>query len=454
MTDFRRNACPSLAAPMRTGDGFLARLPPLSRPLSPAELGAIAEAARSHGNGLVEISKRGNLQLRGLASPDATALAADLAAAGLDLAEGLPISSDPLAALSKGTRDPAPIIAAIHAGLAQSDIGQKLAPKVALVLDLGTPTAPAGVAADLRLAFRGARTHLGLSGTHASARWIGTVPSDGAVAAALAVLGALAGFGPDARLAGSSALKDADKTIAAAVGDLLPAAAPLAAPDIAAIGPIAGLGQHAGGIAVPFGQADAAALAALARAAADTGITGLAPAPERRLLFCGSAAAVATTLAAAAELGFITDPTDPRRFLFACIGSAGCASGHYPARAVAATAAGPLAPWLDGSLEMHFSGCAKGCAHSDGAALTLCGIDKHAALVLDGRARDGGIGFASPAKLVERLARLAATRGAGETARAALDRIGQAGLADAMTGGASAEHGGDRGSSGGERLSA
>ena len=75
----RRNACPSLAVPMRTGDGFLARLPPLARALKPEQLGAIAAAAQAHGNGLVEISKRGNLQLRGLASPDTTRLAADLA---------------------------------------------------------------------------------------------------------------------------------------------------------------------------------------------------------------------------------------------------------------------------------------------------------------------------------------------------------------------------------------
>ncbi len=439
---------------MRTGDGFLARLPPLARALSPAELGAIAEAARAHGNGLVEISKRGNLQLRGLPSADAVALTADLAAAGLDLAEGLPISSDPLADLSAGTPDPVPIIAAVHAGLAQFGVGARLAPKVALVLDLGTPTAPTGVAADLRLAYRGDRVHLGLGGTHSSARWIGTVPADEGVAAALAILGALADFGPEARLAGSSGRRDADAAIAATVENLRPAAEPLPPPPIAAVGPIAGLGAVAGGLALPFGQAEAVALSALARAAGDAGIQRFAPAPDRRLLFAGSASAVDATLMAAAELGFITEPSDPRRFLFACIGSDGCASGRYPARALAKAAAAPLSPWLDGSLTLHFSGCAKGCAHPEPAALTLSGIDKDAELVLDGRARDGGIGFASPEKLVERLAALAAARGTDKTARAYLDRIGQAGLAKAMGGETSAEHGDDRGSSSGERLSA
>ncbi len=454
MTIARRNACPTLAVPMQTGDGFLARLPPLGRALSPGELGAIAAAALAHGNGLVEISKRGNLQLRGLPSPDAVALAGDLAAAGLDLAEGLPISSDPLAGTSEGTPDPAPIIAALHAGLAQSGIGPRLAPKVALVLDLGTPTAPIGVAADLRLAFRDDRVHLGLGGTHRSARWIGTVAVDEAVTAALSILGALAGVGPDARLAGSLGRRDIDGAIAASVRPLRPGPTPLAPPPIADVGPIVGLGQAAGGIALPFGQADASTLAALARAAGDAGIQYFAPAPDRRLLFAGSSAAVTATLAAASVLGFVTDPADPRRFLFACIGSAGCASGRFPARALASAAANTLAPWLDGSLSIHFSGCAKGCAHPEPAALTLSGIDKGAALVLDGRARDGGIGFGSPEKLVERLAAGAAARITGETARALLDRIGQAGLAKALAGGASAEHGDDRGSSSGGRLSA
>ncbi len=454
MTDLRRNACPSLAVPMRTGDGFLARLPPLAQALTGEQLGAIAAAARAHGNGLVEISKRGNLQLRGLASPDTAELSADLADAGLDLSEGLPVSSDPLAALVEGAPDAAPIVAALHARLAQSGIGARLAPKVALVVDLGTPTAPAGVAADLRLAFRGADVHLGLGGTHASARWIGTVPAEEAVTAALAILGTLARLPPDARLAGSSGRRDADAAIAAAVETLRPAAKPLAPPPIAAIGPIAGLGTAAGGIMLTFGQAEAAALATLVRRAISAGIIRFAPAPDRTLLFAGTETAVAATLAAAAELGFITDPADPRRFVSACIGSAGCASGHFPARAVAAASVGALDGLLDGSLDIHFSGCAKGCAHPEPADVTLSGIDKGAGLVLDGRARDTAIGFALPEMLVEQLALVGARRAAGETARAALDRIGQAGIVEAITGGIAAEHGGERGSSGGERLSA
>ena len=91
-----RGACPTLVRPMRTGDGFLARLPPLLVPLDPRQLADIAAAAVGHGNGLVEISSRGNIQIRGVAESGGPALAEALAGAGLDLRPGIPISVDPL----------------------------------------------------------------------------------------------------------------------------------------------------------------------------------------------------------------------------------------------------------------------------------------------------------------------------------------------------------------------
>ena len=62
----RRGACPSLDQPMVTGDGLLVRLTLATRALSPAQWTALTTAAATHGNGRMEISRRGNLQLRGL----------------------------------------------------------------------------------------------------------------------------------------------------------------------------------------------------------------------------------------------------------------------------------------------------------------------------------------------------------------------------------------------------
>ncbi|HXV30232.1 MAG TPA: precorrin-3B synthase, partial [Sinorhizobium sp.] len=58
----RRGACPSLAKPMQTGDGLLARLRPAKGRMTPAELRTIATLAERFGNGILEVTARGNLQ--------------------------------------------------------------------------------------------------------------------------------------------------------------------------------------------------------------------------------------------------------------------------------------------------------------------------------------------------------------------------------------------------------
>ncbi|MEC8850478.1 MAG: precorrin-3B synthase, partial [Pseudomonadota bacterium] len=53
---------------MVTGDGLLVRLTLATRALRPTQWAALTAAAAVHGNGRLEISRRGNLQLRGLAA--------------------------------------------------------------------------------------------------------------------------------------------------------------------------------------------------------------------------------------------------------------------------------------------------------------------------------------------------------------------------------------------------
>jgi len=83
-------------------------------------------------------------------------------------------------------------------------------------------------------------------------------------------------------------------------------------------------------------------------------------------------------------MGFITTTDDPRLDISACIGSAGCASGHFAARELASRLAQTIRP----KGELHVSGCAKGCAHPRRAALTLVGRADGYGLVIDGKAGD------------------------------------------------------------------
>jgi len=63
---YRRGACPGLSAPMLTGDGLLVRLTSTGATIALEAFAGLCAAARQHGNGIVEITSRGNIQFRGL----------------------------------------------------------------------------------------------------------------------------------------------------------------------------------------------------------------------------------------------------------------------------------------------------------------------------------------------------------------------------------------------------
>ena len=95
----KRGWCPDVLHPMPTGDGLLVRLhPPLGR-LTAGQLQAIATTARTCGNGLLDISSRGNLQIRGVFAHSHPALVEQLAAAGLAGPEQRRTIVSPLAGL-------------------------------------------------------------------------------------------------------------------------------------------------------------------------------------------------------------------------------------------------------------------------------------------------------------------------------------------------------------------
>src|ERR1700681_3336099 len=84
LDDLRRGWCPTVYRPMETGDGLLVRVHPPSARLTPLQARAIATAARSCGNGLIDLSGRGNLQIRGIRPATHAELVKILSAAGLD----------------------------------------------------------------------------------------------------------------------------------------------------------------------------------------------------------------------------------------------------------------------------------------------------------------------------------------------------------------------------------
>ncbi|MHA6298218.1 precorrin-3B synthase [Devosia sp. CAU 1758] len=360
----RRGACPTLDQPMQTGDGLLARLRVAGGSLTPKQLADIAKLAARHGNGLVEITARGNLQVRGLRPETAQPFARAITEL-LVVETGLVVDISPLAGVDPQERaDPGPVARRIRAGVAGFE--GRLGPKVSVVIDGGGQVSLAANKADIRLLALGeARWAVTLGGGHEQ-----YMNEDGAVAAALALLGALAAIGPEARAT-----------------DLFPVSLNRLGATATTSSPSHGrrdfqLSQgHTTPIALPFGQMDAEGLIALAEAADGLRLTILRLAPDHTLLIDN---APDSLVQVASTLGFVTDPADPRRRISACIGNLGCASGHIAARQIAAR----LALDLPAGQDLHVSGCAKGCAHPRATGVTLVGREDGIGLVINGRAGD------------------------------------------------------------------
>jgi precorrin-3B synthase len=421
----RRGACPGLSAPMPTGDGLLVRLMPIGTVALDA-LARLCAAARTRGNGVIEITSRGSIQIRGLSAASAPRLATDIAALGIAAEDGIPVLTNPLAGIdAEEIFDAGALAAKLRRALADASLATRLAPKVSIAIDGGgTLDLGEGFAADIRLRAEASNDAMSLrvsvGGDGASAVQLGAVVPAQGVAAAMRLLEVIARRGRDARarnvLAGEgltpfrSALRE---MIAPAVceSDDAEQKSRLLGNDRRADA----IGMHrlrdgslAGGIGLAFGHTDAATLEKLIDAAADAGASGMRTAPGRTLLTIGLTHETAPSFIAAAEqLGLIVRADDPRRRVVACAGAPVCASAHIAARALAPRVAESAAPFVSDRLVIHISGCAKGCAHPGPAALTAVGTAAGCALIANGSAGDRADTLVQTRELPDAIARSA-----------------------------------------------
>lgn len=364
----RRNACPSLAAPMPTGDGLLARLSFVSGGLSPDNLALVAALAERHGNGLLEVTRRGSLQIRGLTAASAERLSADVAAAGLDIRTGTAIDASALSGLDPACAgDPRRLAERLGAALDRQGLSLRLAPKVSVVIDGGGCLTMDEVLADIRLvaSANGWTVEVARCDGQSSA---GRVLDEAeALGRAVALLRAIAGLGRTAR-----AKNLPDACVSAVLGNVSRNRRPRAAGQPLDTFELRG-GRSGVGIALPFGMAPSSSLSALASTARDEGIEEFRFAPGNALIaICRGSNGARKIRDAAERLGFVTDAGDPRRRIAVCAGAPACASGHIDAREVAAKlAAGDAVKNLAGRL--HVSGCAKKCAEPSLFAYALVG---------------------------------------------------------------------------------
>ena len=415
----RRGACPSLAAPMATGDGLLARFRPVNGEMSVAELLAIAHAAERFGNGRIEVTSRGNLQLRGI-RPEAVPALEDAVLAAMEIATGVPVETPPLAGLDPTERtDPRPLAAALRQAIAAEGLSGRVSPKVSVIADGAGALRLDHLAADLRLVAGDAGWSVSFGGERIEA----ALSSDAAVEAALEGLRRLAAAGSMVRARELVARK---RDLKAGVPGRIVGRHGLAD------------GTLALGLAFGFGGIDATVLRGFLDEAAALGAEQIRPGFAHTLLLIGLDEAQAGQLAAlAAEHDLVSDAADPRLAIAACPGIGRCASSRIDTAGLAAAMAAGASELFDDGLFVHVSGCIKGCAHAARAPLAFAGLDGgRCRLVINGRAGDNGAAELDPAQLAPGLAKLARLfrdgRHAQETVSEWLARIEQREIAAAF----------------------
>lgn len=386
----RRGWCPSTLRPMETGDGWLVRLHPPGAQLTPAQLRRIAALAREHGNGLIEISARGNMQLRGVTAQSHPRLVATLLAERLvdehdgDGPQRLTLIS-PLAGGAGDMIDAAALASEIEVS-ARAISG--LPAKFSVVVDGGAQSLDS-FAGDLRVVgVAPGMAQIAL----ADRLWLGPVAADRMgklVAAVLAHFVALRAQAPDGIRRWHDLPPDALATLCDAPATSPPAKRP--APRRAGLFPL-GPGVFTALVGLPFGRADAATLDRLGAAAEAHRCTEIRLSPWRGIAFRGMGEAEAAALLAfAGSLGLIVQDDDPRLSVQACAGAPACLRAETPAMADAARLAEAIAPLLAAGLTLHVSGCVKSCARPGSSDLTLVGHAGRYGVVIGGSARDGAI---------------------------------------------------------------
>ncbi len=388
----RKGWCPGALRPMDSGDGLIVRIRIPCGIVMPELAHALAQCARDCGNGLIDLSARGNRQLRGVSVETLPEAQTRLDRLGLldtdpDTEAVRNILVSPLAG-----RDPSavidirPLAEALDTRLRQDKSLHRLPGKfLFLIGDGGRFPLPVEKADIAFVVHEGSGAPI--FEVHVGGIAAGACAIDDLCETAVRLAEVFLEFRSDndrrmrdlVRCVGPEALARG-----AGLAEVLTPPRREAASHILGLH---SLGTHVAlGIGIPFGRLTANTLEILAdEAAAARAELRLAPWRTIFLLAEHIAPDLQDRLHAA---DFILDDAAAIRAVAACAGKPACLHGETPAQDDAAR----LAPLIAGSaskgIMLHVSGCAKGCAHQDRTSLTLVGRDGAYDLVRDGRVGD------------------------------------------------------------------
>ncbi len=361
-----RGWCPGVLDPMETGDGWLLRVRVPGGFVTAASLRAVGAIAAGFGSGIVDITSRANLQIRGIPAERldrATAAVVDAGLVGNNARTDAfrAVVSNPLTGHDRSAVcDSRPVVEALVTRLVDGITGAAPS-KFGIVIDDGGGWPLGGLDADIALRansdgswqvrLRGAREPIGRT---AEPVRLAEVATQWCVDAASRM---------DRLVATVGIASIASRLALAAPADDAPAR-PSKTGDRRLIGVLPHADEaRANVVAAPFlGRVDPEVLTEVASLATARG-ADLRLTPDHSLALCGVAVSAAAELVVQlGELGLVVDRDDPRAPISACVGSAGC----LWARADTLTAGTKLAATRIGAGRVHLSACAKQCGAPSG----------------------------------------------------------------------------------------
>jgi len=378
--------CPGVLQPMQSGDGLIVRVRPRCGAVSLAQARALADLAGRLGNGHLDLTRRANLQIRGVTEERLLALQVELdrlglvdADAGLEAVRNVMVA--PLAGLDREeTFDVRPIAAEIEQGLVADPRLRALPGKFGFLVDGGGMVSIAAERADICLRAVGGTVALGLD-SPTGTQWLGAASPASVARVALAAAHAFLDRSTRRRMRDLSR-SDHAEVCAHVLSMLEPVEAFCNSGKR-----ILGLLPAAAGVAAPFGRLEAGQLHRLVELAGQAGGIELRLSPWRTL-YVGvrDATAGRALLDGARSVGLIVEEGDPVLQIEACPGAPDCKSSTVDARGDARRMAA-LASARGFAGSIHVSGCAKGCARSVPSELVLVGKAGRYRLIRHGTTR-------------------------------------------------------------------
>lgn len=349
--------CPGAYRPMMSGDGLILRVRPFRSQLDPTQVAVLCDLAEDLGHGTLDLTSRANIQIRGLTEAGHDSALQRLMAARL-------LDPDPATEARRNIvmhpdHRPGDLTDRLYLALCKGLMSlPELPGKMGFALDTGAYAMLGAASADFR--FELSRDGQLILRADGAERGRPVTPEQAVPALAEMARWFVDSDGPaSGRMARH--LRHAD----------MPAMWPQTAPRPQSPAPQPGPWGAGTILGAAFGAIPADALRRLMR---NSDARQMRLMPDRLFWLTGARDVIAPD--------FIQTPNAPLLAAHACPGAPHCPQASVATRDLARR----LAPHIRGGL--HVSGCAKGCALSRAARLTLTGRDGRFDLIDNGRAWD------------------------------------------------------------------